>query len=216
MALAVSPQEHVSQRVILHGITWDTYERLLADCGDSHAAHLAYDRGTLEIAVPSFKHETLNRTLATLVEVLGDELGFDMLNAGSTTFKRADVARGFEPDTSFYIQHATRVRGQDEIDLLLDPPPDLVIEVDLTHLSLDKLPIYAALGIPEVWRYEGQTVQLLTLAQGAYVANDVSTVLPGVTRAILQHFVAESQRLSRPEWLRAVRAWVAQRGDPTA
>ena len=213
MALAVTSQEHMGQQVILHGVSWEAYERLLADFVDSHAAHFAYDRGTLEIAVPSLKHETLNRTLATLVEVLADELGLDALNTGSTTLKRADIARGFEPDTSFYMPHAMQVRGKDEIDLGLDPPPDLVIEIDITHPSLDKLPLYAALGIPEVWRYDGQAVCLLILSEGAYVAGEASTVLPGVTGPILHYFVAESHRLSRPEWLRSVRAWVAQRGN---
>ena len=202
----------MGQRMILHGVSWEAYECLLKDFVDSHAAHFAYDRGILEIAVPSFKHETLNRTLATLVEVLADELGLDALNTGSTTLKRADLARGLEPDTSFYVQHAMQVRGKDTIDVGSDPPPDLVIEVDLTHHSLDKLPLYAALGIPEVWRYDGQEVRLLFLSQGAYRTGETSTVLPGVTSPILSDFLATSQRLSRPEWIRSVRAWVAQRG----
>jgi hypothetical protein len=111
----------------------------------------------LEIMVLSFRHETLNRTLVMLVETetLAEELDIDLINAGSTTCKRVDLARGFEPDTGFYSQRAGHIRSKDEIDLTVDPPPDLVIEIDITSPSLDKLPIYAAVGVPEVWLYQG-------------------------------------------------------------
>src|SRR5712691_5068211 len=101
MATALHPPVQAEQCVILQGVSWETYERLLSDFADSHAAHFAYDRGVLEITVPSFKHETLNRTLATLVEAVMEERAIDILNAGSTTFKREDLASGFEPDTCF-------------------------------------------------------------------------------------------------------------------
>ena len=158
-----APPPAVGQRVILHGVSWETYERLLADFQDSHAAHFAYDQGALEIMVLSLKHETFNRTLATLVEIVAEEMQGDVINAGSTTFRRADLSKGFEPDTCFYIQNVERVRGKDEIDLTVDPPPDLVIEIDITSPSLNKFPIFAAMGIPEVWRYDGKTVTIFTL-----------------------------------------------------
>src|SRR6266542_964516 len=109
-----APPLELAQRVILHGVSWETYERLLADFQDSHAAHFTYDQGVLEIMVLSFKHETFNRTLATLVETLAEELQIDFVNAGSTTFKREDLARGFEPDSCFYMQNEERVRGKEE------------------------------------------------------------------------------------------------------
>jgi len=158
-----APPPEAVQRVILHGVSWETYERLLADFQDSHAAHFAYDQGALEIMVLSLKHETFNRTLATLVEIVAEEMQGDVINAGSTTFRRADLSKGFEPDTCFYIQNVERVRGKDEIDLTVDPPPDLVIEIDITSPSLNKFPIFAAMGIPEVWRYDGKTVTIFTL-----------------------------------------------------
>ena len=91
------------QRIILRGISWETYEHLLDDMGDSHAAHFAYDQGKLEIMVPSERHEKPNRTLALLVDVLAEELNIDLQRLGSTTFKRKDLQKGLEPDSCFYI-----------------------------------------------------------------------------------------------------------------
>ena len=113
-------------------------EQLLSDFQDSHAAHFTYDRGILEIMVLSFKHETVNRTLAQLVSVIAEEMQVDIINAGSTTFKRRDIAQGFEPDSCFYIQNEGRISGKAEIDLDVDPPPDLIIEIDITSPLLNK------------------------------------------------------------------------------
>src|SRR5438132_2187362 len=210
MATVLSPQEHAVQQVILHGVSWETYKRLLADFAESHAAHFAYDRGALEIRVPSAKHEEANRTIAMLIEMLALELDVSVRNLGSTTFKREDLARGFEPDTCFYIQSAQRIHGKDEIDLAVDPPPDLVIEIDITHPSLDKLPIYAAIGVPEIWRYDGHIVTLALLQEGTYVAREESMAFPRLTRQVLSRFMEESKQQERTAWLRSVRAWVRQ------
>ncbi|MDP9356919.1 MAG: Uma2 family endonuclease, partial [Chloroflexota bacterium] len=104
------------QRILLRNVAWETYERLLADHLDSSAPRFAYDRGLLEIVRPSTEHETVNRTLALLVEVVAEELGIDVLNVGSMTFRRQDLQRGFEPGSSFYIQHESSVRGRTQID----------------------------------------------------------------------------------------------------
>jgi Uma2 family endonuclease len=142
-----------------------------------------------------------------LIEMLALELGIDIRNLGSTTFKRGDLSRGFEPDSCFYIQQTAQIRGKDDIDLAVDPPPDLVIEVDVTHPSLDKLPLYAAVGVTEVWRYDGASVTIYILAQEAYTASETSQALPGVTSNILSQFIVESRQLRRPDWLRRVREW---------
>jgi len=147
MATVISPTD---RRVIIEGVSWATYERLLVDFGDSHTVRVAFDRGTLEIMAPSFAYERPAYLLGQIVGIFAEAHTIDLIGAGSTTFKREDVTRGFEPDASFYIQHAADVRGNTEIDLHSDPPPDLVIEIDITHPSLDKLPLYAALAILEV------------------------------------------------------------------
>ena len=156
------------QRLILHGISWETYEQLLADYENSHAAHFTYDQGGLEIMVLSFEHEKINRLFHSLFEVVAEEMDIDFENAGSTTLKREDLHRGFEPDTCFYVTHVAHIRSKTHIDLSEDPAPDVVIEIDLSSLSLDKLPIYAAVGVTEVWRYYEKAVEIFILENGTY------------------------------------------------
>jgi Uma2 family endonuclease len=162
MAIAL---QDTTQRILLPGVRWCTYEALLTDMGDHPAARLAYNHGTLEIMVPSFSHALLNRLVAAVVEAVAMSMHLDFINAGSTTFKREVMARGFEPDSCFYLQHVDAVRGHTTIDLATDPPPDLLIAIDLAHPSLDKLPIYAVIGVPEVWRYDGQQMVIYRLGK---------------------------------------------------
>jgi Uma2 family endonuclease len=208
----VVPPE-TGQHLILRGVSWATYERLLTDFQDSHAAHFAYDRGVLEIMVLSTKHEEPNRTLSLLVDLVAGELEIDVRRLGSTTFTRADLSRGFEPNSCFYIQNVERVRGKEEIDLSVDPPPDLVIEIDITSPSLNKFPIYAAVGIPEVWRYDGSRVQILRLEGGQYGEVEQSIVLPSLTGAIVTQFLKEGQELKSTVWIRRVQEWARQQKE---
>ncbi len=204
MATVNSPPE---PRTILHNISWATYEGLLADHENSNAARFTYDRGTLEIMILSAKHEKPNRTISLLVELIAEEMEVDVENFGSTTFKREDLLRGFEPDTCFYIQNLARIEGKDEIDLTVDPPPDLIIEIDITHSSLDKLPIYAQIGAPEVWRYDGTKLAIFRLEVGAYVERNESGVLPRLASADISRFIEDSKSLRRTAWVRSVRGW---------
>jgi Uma2 family endonuclease len=208
MAMMISP---TTQPILLEGVSWATYECLLADFGDSHAARVAYDRGTLEIMSPSYVHEQLNSLIAMLVSVVATEMDIDFENAGSTTFKRADVGRGFEPDSCFYLQHIAAVRGKRTIDLATDPPPDLVVEIDITHPSLDKLPIYATLGVPEVWRATEERVVVYQRTSDGYTVVDQSTVLPGLAAAEIQDWLAVSEQTSRAAWMKQVQAWARDR-----
>ena len=206
--------ELLEQKVILHGISWETYERLLADNEARRVPRLAYDRGVLEAMSPSVEHEALARNIAVVVTVVAEELEIDVVDAGSTTFKREDLERGFEPDGCFYIQHAGRIRGKRRIDLTTDPPPDLVIEVDITSPSLNKLPIYASIGVPEVWRHDGERLTILSHRGDRYVEVAVSGVLPPLDASVLTAFVAASRTQGRTVWMRAVREWARrQRGE---
>lgn len=195
------------QRVVMTGVSWATYERLLADLKDSSSPRLTFDKGVLEVMSPSAEHEESNRTIALLVEVLAEEFGIDIRSLGSTTFRREDLEQGFEPDSCFYIQNEAQMRGRKEIDLAVDPPPDLVIEVDITSPSLPKLPLYARVGVPEVWRYDGERVTLYRLAGAGYEAAEESAVLPGVTSRDLTRFLEESETQRRTLWLKGVREW---------
>ena len=195
------------QKVILKGVSWETYERLLAEHEEESGTRFAYDSGTLEILVPSARHEKPNRILASLVEVLAEEMGLNIECLGSTTLKRPDLLKGFEPDSCFYIQHADAIRDKDEIDLTVDPPPDLVIEIDITSPSLDKFPLYAAVGVPEVWRYDGTHVTMYHLTGERYVGLPRSAVLPLLTNEHATRFLEERKQEPSMGWLRAVRAW---------
>lgn len=198
------------QRVVMRDISWEAYERLLVDFADRSAPRLTYDQGTLEIMSPLEEHEESNRTIALLVEVVAEERGIDVRNLGSTTFKRADLAKGFEPDSCFYIQNAERVYGKAQIDLTVDPPPDLVIEIDITSPSIPRLPLFAQLRVPEVWRYDGKNLSLLLLVEGEYRQSPDSRALPGLTGAVLTDLVVDSKTLRRTQWLRKLRDWLRQ------
>jgi Uma2 family endonuclease len=141
------------------------------------------------------------------VELLAAELGIDVYNLGSTTFRREDLERGFEPDSCFYIENEARVRGKARIDLAVDPPPDLVIEIDITSPSFSKLPIYAQIGVPEVWRYDGERLKILVLEGSEYAETTESTVVPPVTSNVLSNFMEKSTTTKRTVWLEAVREW---------
>ena len=204
METVKSPAEH---RVILHNTSWVTYERLLKERGESRVPRFAYDRGELEIMSPSTEHEKVNRRIAQLVLAVAEELNVEAEDLGSTTFRREDLERGFEPDSCFYIQNEEQVRGKDRIDLAVDPPPDLVIEIDITSPSFSKLPIYAQIGVPEVWRYDGERMTILVLEGSDYAERTESIVLPPVTSNVLTDFVEKSKSMKRTAWLEVVREW---------
>ena len=156
--------------------------------------------------VLSAHHEEPNRGLALLVEVLAEEFGIDVRCLGSTAFQRADLLKGFEPDSCFYLAHASAAPGK-EIDPAAGPPPDLIIEVDVTSTSLDRFPIFAAFRVPEVWRYDGSRVIFYRLEGRRYIETRSSSVLPPLTSEVATRFLEESTRTRRTEWLRRVREW---------
>ena len=201
------------QKVLLSNVSWETYERLLEDHRDSSAPRFTFDRGALEIMSPSQEHEKFNRRIAQLVLAFAEEMGIESEDLGSTTFRREDLERGFEPDSCFYIQNEARIRGKDRIDLAVDPPPDLVIEVDITSPSINKLPIYAQLGVPEVWRYDGEKLEILKLRDDRYLQVSESAVLPSLTGSVLTELVEQSKFSRRTFWLREVRQKVRELRD---
>jgi Uma2 family endonuclease len=197
------------QRVILHGVSWETYERLLAEHADRIAPRFTYDRGRLEIVSPSAGHEQRNDALKVIVNAVAMELDIDLTGRGSTTYRRPDVEQGFEPDSSFYIRNEASIRGKDRIDLAVDPPPDLVIEIDIANSSLDKLPVYARFGVPEVWRDDGARIHILRLRPtgDGYDEVEASAALPILTSDVVMRFLAESRTLRPTAWQRSVHEW---------
>ena len=195
------------ERQVIVNATWETFERLLADAGECRGTRFTFDQGVLEITMPSQKHETLIKTIEMVIDALIDELELDFFGTRSTTFKRPDLEKGFEADSSYYFENADQVDGKEKIDLTKDPPPDLIIEVDVTNDSLNKLPIYAAVGTPEVWRYVNSALTILELRDSAYVPSPTSRAFPKVTNAALTEIVALRNELSGKLWLRRVHSW---------
>jgi Uma2 family endonuclease len=198
MPLAESLLEHPPARIpppapgenrLLSNVAWESYVALGAAVGD-RPVRLTYDRGNLEIMSPSPEHERHKSLIDVLVLVLVEELDLPADNLGSTTFRRKDLERGFEPDECWYIASLDKVRGKKRLDLSRDPPPDLAIEVDVTHSSLDRVSIYEAIGVRELWRYNGRALTMYRLsAAGRYESVKRSPTFPQVSPAELAKFV---------------------------
>jgi len=200
-------KEVLTDGVILHDICWSTYESLLQDLPDTPGTRLTYDRGDLLIMVTSPEHDEINRIIATLIQTISEELEVEWRDFGSTTYQRRDLQRGFEPDSCFYFKNEAQMRGKKRLDMQVDPPPDLVVEIDITHPSLNKLPLFAAFGIQEVWRFDGAAMEFYVLSGSDYVKTDNSLALPQVTASVVTRFVIESNSAGRLEWVKKVRGW---------
>ncbi len=203
-----------SNRLILRCVSWEEYGKFLeAVC--ERRVRVTYDRGTIEIMTLSRLHEWWKNRLGLILVYLCLELKIPMSGYGSTTHRREDLQRGLEPDECYYIQHADQVRGPREIDLTRDPPPDLCLEIEISRSSLDRLGIYAALRIPEVWRFDGERFRVhLLSAEGTYEQGEQSRAFPGVPLASLAEFLHETQELNDLELQEPFRAWLRQHALP--
>jgi Uma2 family endonuclease len=197
----------------LSGVGWRTYSRLLRVFAERPGYRLAYDRGELEIMSPSMEHDDDNRFLGRLVLVFTEELGLPLKHGGSTTLRRRLWRKGIEADECFWIANAHRMAGRRRLNLHTDPPPDLAIEVDGSRNSLNRLGIYAALGVPEVWRLEGDVLTFHVLGGGrSYSEAPVSRSFPLVTPADLVGFVRQARQAGDENpVIRQFRDWVQQR-----
>ena len=173
-----APKAETAQRFVLHGIGWEDYEKIVDALSEQHV-RTTYDRGSLELMSPLSIHEQYKRAFGLLFAVLAEELDIPIKGAGSTTFRSRRAGRGLEPDECFYLASAEKVRDWGALDLSSDPPPDLALEVEITHGVLDRLRVYAALRVPEVWRFDGEALQAIVLAQsGRYRPAAASRSLP--------------------------------------
>lgn len=196
------------QRVVFHHLSWDAYLQMLQLLGNNRASRLTYDQGTLEITMPLEDHEFAAEAIALFIRVLVIELGLNLKTMGSTTLNRADLQRGAEPDKAFYIQNRSQVAGRN-VDLTQDPPPDLIVEVDITHTAINKFRLYASLGTPEFWRYNGQEWRIYQLQGDQYVEVETSPTFPFVPKARLYEFLEQGQQ-SEAAAEKALRAWVQE------
>jgi Uma2 family endonuclease len=171
------------QRVVLRSVSWETYLALTEE-SESGSGRMTYDQGVLEIMSPGMPHEVAKKLIGRMIETFTLCRGIEIRSSSSTTFKRSELQRGFEADESYYIQHASELRGIREIDLSIHPPPDLVIEVDMTNSSIPKKALFAAMKIPEVWRYDGVSLWMGGLYQDGYQDLQQSLVIPEFPREL--------------------------------
>jgi Uma2 family endonuclease len=199
-----------TQRVVLRNVSWQTYQALLSDMGDHRSSRLTYDRGTLEITMPSDLHEFIKHLLERIIIALTEELNLKVRGIGSVTLNREDLQRGVEPDSGFYIQNASQIRGR-KLDLVNNPPPDLVVEVDITSPSTRRLEIYKSLQIPEVWRCTQDFLEIKHLQNGEYVSCEYSLAFPRVSSAVIQQFLEQGKDTDDDNVvIRSLRSWVQQ------
>jgi Uma2 family endonuclease len=193
------------QRVVLRSLSWEAYLQILTALPDSRRARLTYDDGVLEITVPSELHEfsrsLIDRFIVTLIEIMGLRLK----TMGSTTMNYPHLKKGAEPDNAYYIQNQPLVKGR-TVDFSQDPPPDLVVEVDITHTDIAKNQFYSSLGIPEFWRFDGQIWRIYQLQEQVYVEVEHSPIFPQVPKERLYAFLTEAQE-DEIEAVRSLRAW---------
>jgi Uma2 family endonuclease len=200
-----------SRRMVLHDIDWKTYTRLLRVFAERPGIRLAYDRGDLEMMSPLHEHESDADFLGRMVVVLTEELGYPLKAGRSTTFRRRKQQRGIEPDHSYWIASEPRVRGKRRINLRTDPPADLAIEVDVRSSSLDRMGIYAALRVPEVWRLDDGVLSFhLLQPNGTYQASGHSGAFPLLTPGVLMRYLVLRSQLDENAVIAQFRVWVRQ------
>lgn len=197
------------QRVLFRQVTWAEYEAILVELGEHRSTRLAYSEGTLEIVAPLPEHEKAKVVIGDLLKALLDELDMNWESLGSTTFRREEMSVGIEPDDCFYIQNHALMIGRDRIDLTIDPPPDLAIEIDVT--SKTRLSAYEGLRVPEIWRYQNRKLQINVLQAGKYVELQASPTFPDLpVVAGISHYLEMSRTAGTAPAIRAFRRWVRE------
>ncbi|HEY9302485.1 MAG TPA: Uma2 family endonuclease [Phormidium sp.] len=199
------------QRTLLENISWSTFETLLKEIGSRRGYRIAYDNGMLEIMSPLYEHENPKIQSDRFIFILAEELGIEIKSAGSMTLKQEQAKKGIEPDNCYYIQSEPAVRGRQELDLETAPPPDLAIEIDITSSSVNKLAIYSALGVPELWRYNGRVLKFYQLASEEYVECNFSIAFPFLSSTEMSRFFEQTKTMGEIALLKSFRIWVREK-----
>jgi Uma2 family endonuclease len=213
MATAEQIQRVVSEhgppesRLLLHAVDWRTYTAL-REPGSNNHVRMTYDRGDLEMMSPSRLHERLSYLIGRLIDIWTEVRGIDIGACRTMTFKRDDLERGLEPDNCYYVAHERVIREKVQVDLAVDPPPDLAIEIELTPAAVDRLSLYSAFGVPELWRFDGQTLYVYILGKdGCYQPCRYSACFPQLPPAEIERVLAQLGTASETTLVRAFRQW---------
>jgi len=199
-----------NRRLVLHCVTWREYTRMLREFEHRRNVRLTYDRGRLEIMTLSHLHEGMGWFIGRLIDVMTEELNLPVKGGGSTTFRKKKKQKGLEPDNCYWIANEALVRGLNEIDLNIHPAPDLALEVDITRSSLNRMGIYSAIKVPEVWRYNRDGLAFMVLnAVGKYEPAATSPTFPvPIAPADLLPFIEMRNRMDENAVIREFRAWL--------
>jgi Uma2 family endonuclease len=206
-AEVVALPAEAEQRLTLHNVSWETYEKLLEAFGEHRAAHLTYDEGVLEFMVPLEAHENPSDVIGVFIRTLAFESGQNIKGMASTTLRRKELLKGAEPDRCYYIQNEPLVRGR-TVNLDIDPPPDLVVEVDISHTDINKNVLYAQMGVPELWRFDGKILRIYQLQEGQYQAAEVSPTFPWVPMEIFTRFLQQCRTKGETPAHSELKAWI--------
>jgi Uma2 family endonuclease len=206
--------EHLPEgaTLIIQQFSWNDYESLLEDLRDRPHLRISYDQGKLEVMSPLPEHEEYGRFIDDLVRAFAYAHRLKVQKYGGATWKKQRLSKGVEPDCCYYVANALQVIGKRKFDLEIDPPPDIVVEIDITNESLSKFPIYAALSVPEIWRYDSKRVQFYELAVDKYREVSESRFFPGLIPAMLATALEQSKKDGQDEALDSFRQqWTPKR-----
>lgn len=197
--------EHLPEgaRLTIHNTSWDDYERLLEALSDTRHLRVSYDRGTLEIISPLREHEKYAKLIERLVYFIAEKLDLEVESYGIATWKKVAIGRGVEADACFYVGHLGRIAEQEDIDQESVPPPDIVVEIDITGDSRRKFPIYAALGVTEIWRYDGKNLRFYEPAGKTYREIPKSRFITGLKPAFFAEPLDQVKTKTQPDVMRA-------------
>lgn len=195
------------RQLLIKDVSWQMYEELLTELGEKRSTKINYSQGMLEIMNPLPEHEDDKVMISDFIKVILEELDLEFRSLASTTFKNEKMQQALEADDCFYIQNEASIRGKKRIDLNTDPPPDLAIEIDIT--SRTQFNNYEALGVPELWRFNGETLEINLLRSGKYIQADFSDIFPNLPVVkVIPEYLEKSKREGRNKTMKAFRNWV--------
>ncbi len=192
----------------LDHVSWDEYDELLEELDEQPSYRLAYDNGRLEIMTVSAEHEGPAKLIPSLILILAEELNLNYLSRGSTTLRKRKKAIGKDPDDCYYFKDFKKIAGKKRLDLSVDPPPDLALEVDITHGSLSKFPIYAGVEVPELWRHDGKKMIFYRLFENGYIEIPHSDLFPFLTPDVVLTFLQRGEAEGAIVMVKEFREWV--------
>ncbi|MFN7892168.1 MAG: Uma2 family endonuclease [Pirellula sp.] len=191
-------------RMVLENVSWETFVAL-ADERRGSVPRMTYSEGVLEMMSPKRKHENIGRLIGRMVEAYSEIKGIEILSVASVTVKRSDLKKAYEADESYYVTSIDQVLAKEELDFEVDPAPDLVVEVELTSSAIEKMELFAAMQVREVWRHDGTSVQFYRWLNGRYNLIPTSVELPGLDAALINRFLEQRLEAGETTFIRAFR-----------